>query len=142
MYFEEDDFTIQGPNHNILRLDKGESASLNIHIKNNDDVPHQITMNDSRGVGVSGTFESFSFEPEQFTVLPHQTNSTKLHITVSNSTDTHFKICHVSCSKRYLWDEGTWVFIVVDREIDEFVEPFDEGRDAWTCIWAPGCGNL
>ncbi len=122
LYFEEEDFTTQGPNHNILMLNKGESASLNIHIKNNDDIPHQITMNDSRGVGVSGLFESFSFEPEQFTVLSHQTNSTKLHLTISNNADTHSKFVTFLAQSDSFGMRGLGFFIVVDREIGEFVD--------------------
>ena len=122
LYFEEDDFTTQGPNHNILKLNKGESATLNIYIKNNDDTPHHITMNDSRGVGVSGTFESFSFEPEQLTVLPHQTNSTKLHLTVSKNTDTHSKFVTFLAQSDSFGMRGIGFFIVVDREIGELVD--------------------
>ena len=122
LYFKEDDFTAQGPNHNILKLDKGESATLNIYIKNNDDVSHQITMNDSRGVGVSGAFESFSFEPEQLTVLPHQTNSTKLHLTVSKDTDTHSKFVTFLAQSDSFGMRGIGFFIVVDSEIGELVD--------------------
>lgn len=122
MHFKEDEFTKQGPNHNILRLDKEESATLNVYIKNNDNVPHQISMKDPRGVGISGTFESFFFEPEQFTILPQQTNSTKLHLTVSNYTDTHSKLVTFLAQSDTFGMRGIGFFIVVDREIDEYVD--------------------
>jgi len=88
VYLSSDDFTTQGPNHNILVLDRGNSTAVNVYVKNNDDAPHKITLF-SPTDSSSSTFSMFEFRPSEVLVLPHETNSAKLPLTVSNDTDTH-----------------------------------------------------
>ena len=121
VYLSVDDFTVQGPNHNILALDRGESATLTIHVKNNDDKPHQITLKDPKGPK-SGLFETFHFEPEQITVMPHQTKSTQLHITISKDTHTHSSLVTFLGESDTFGMKGLGFFVVVDREINDHID--------------------
>ena len=121
VYFSPDDFTAQGPNHNILALDRGDSAALTVYVKNNDDKPHQITLKDPRGPNL-GLFETFSFEPEQITVMPHQTNSTKLYLTISKDTHTHSSLVTFIGQSATFGMKGLGFYVVVDREIDDYVD--------------------
>ena len=121
IYLSNDDFTAQGPNHNILALDRGESATLTVHVENNDDRPHQITLKDPGGPDL-GLFETFRFEPEQITVMPHQTNSTHLYLTISKDTDTHSSLVTFLGQSSTFGMKGLGFFVVVDREIDDYVD--------------------
>ena len=121
VYFLADDFTAQGPNHNILALDRGESATLSVYVKNNDDKPHQITLKDPRGPNL-GLFETFRFEPEQITVMPNQTESAKLYLTISKDTGTHSSFVTFLGQSDTFGMKGLGFFVVVDREIDDYID--------------------
>ena len=121
IYLLTDDFTAEGPNHNILALDKGESATITVHVKNNDDKPHQIILKDPRGPNL-GLFETFRFEPEQITVMPHQTSSTQLYLTISKDTNTHSSFVTFLGQSSIFGMKGLGFFVVVDREIDDYID--------------------
>ena len=121
VYLSSDDFTAQGPNHNILALNRGESATITVYVKNYDDKPHQITLKDPRGPNL-GLFETFRFEPEQIMVMPHQTNSTQLYLTISNETNTHSSFVTFLGQSSTFGMKGLGFFVVVDREIDDYVD--------------------
>jgi len=121
VYLLDDDFTTHGPNHNILALGKGESAILTVYVKNNDDKPHQITLKDPRGPDL-GLFETFRFEPEQIMVMPHQTNSTQLYLTISKDTSTHSSFVTFLGQSATFGMKGIGFFVVADREIDGYVD--------------------
>ncbi len=102
-------------------MDRGESATITVHVKNNDDKPQQITLKDPRGPNL-GLFETFRFEPERITVMPHQTNSTQLYLTISKDTGTHSSFITFLGQSTTFGMRGLGFFIVVDREIDDYVD--------------------
>lgn len=117
----EDDFTTQGPNHNILVLQRGQSATITITLENNDDVSHQITLKDPRPTNLS-LFDSFVFEPEQLNVLPHQKNSTKLHLTISEDTDVHTSFITFLAQSKDFGMKGIGFYLMIDEGYDELVD--------------------
>lgn len=128
IYFSEDDFTTQGPNHNILVLEKGHSATININIKNNDKTTHQIKL--QRMVDLSpDTFASFLFEPNEITVLPDSISSAKLHITVSNETDMHTSFIPILAQSRTFGMKGAGFFLVINPD-EQFVKLADRALRA------------
>jgi hypothetical protein len=124
LYFQEEDFTTQGPNHNILVLEQGESAAVTIHVKNNDDIPHRITLQNPDSD--SNVFSSFVFEPKEMLVLPNDTNSTKLYMTIANKTDTHTTFVTFLGQSDSFGMRGLGFYLAIekeDREIDyEFID--------------------
>lgn len=121
----EEDFTTQGPDHNILVLEQGDSAAVTVHVKNNDDVSHRITLK-SPTDSDSDVFSSFVFEPKEIVVLPNGTNSTKLHMTIANKTDTHTTFVTFLGQSDSFGMRGLGFYLAVekeDREIDfEFID--------------------
>lgn len=113
-----EDFTTQGPNHNILVLNRGNSTEINISVKNNDDVSHTIRFH-SPTDSDSSTFSMFKFEPKEILVLPNQVNSTKLYMTVSNQTDTHTTFVTFLGQSDVFGMKGLGFYLVVD---DEFIQ--------------------
>ena len=116
VYLSDDDFTVQGPNHNILVLEKGHSATVNIHVRNNDDIPHKITLSSPTDAD-SSTFSRFEFKPSEILVLPHETNSSaKLHLTVSNKTDTHSTFVTFLGQSDVFGMKGMGFYVVVNED--------------------------
>ncbi len=118
VYISDDDFTTQGPNHNIMILDRGNSTTINVHVKNNDDVPHKIRLH-SPTDSDSATFSMFKFDPEEILVLPNEINSTKLYMTVANNTDTHTTFVTFLGQSNTFGMKGLGFYLVVG---DDFVQ--------------------
>ena len=117
LYLSATDFTSQGPNHNILVLNKGNSTGINVYVKNNDTVPHKVRLF-SPTDSDSSTFSRFEFEPKEILVLPNQTNSAKLYMTVSNQTDTHSTFITFLGHSETFGMRGLGFYLVVN---DDFV---------------------
>jgi len=117
VYMSDDDFTTQGPNHNIMILDRGNSTTINVYIKNNDDVPHKIRLH-SPTDSDSTTFSIFKFDPEEILVLPNEINFTKLYMTVANNTDTHTTFVTFLGQSNTFGMKGLGFYLVVN---DDFV---------------------
>ncbi len=117
----EDDFTTQGPNHNILVLNKGNSTEINVYVKNNDDVPHTIRLF-SPTDSDSSTFSTFKFQPKEILVLPNNINSTKLYMTVSNQTDTHSTFVTFLGQSDVFGMKGLGFYLVVDDEFSQWTD--------------------
>lgn len=113
VYLSSGDFTTRGPNHNILVLDRGNSTSVNVYVKNNDDIPHKIVLSSPTDSN-SSTFSMFEFRPSEVLVLPHQTNSAKLHMTVSYNTDTHSTFVTFLGQGDVFGMKGAGFYLVVD----------------------------
>lgn len=118
MYLSEPDFTTQGPNHNILVLNRGNSTEINVYVKNNDDIPHKIRFY-SPTYSSSSTFSRFEFKPQEILVLPDKINSTKLYMTVSNQTDTHSTFVTFLGQSDIFGMKGLGFYVVVN---DDFVQ--------------------
>jgi len=117
----QDSFTEKGPSHYILILEKGQSATIDITIQNNDDKPHDITLKNPRPLK-SNLFDAFSFEPKNVTVPPHQKNSTKLFIKIAEDTNVHSSFTTFLAQSDKFGMKGIGFVLVVDGEIDELTD--------------------
>ena len=118
VYLSATDFTTQGPNHNILVLNKGNSAGISVYVKNNDILPHKVRLS-SPTDSDSSTFSRFEFEPKEILVLPNKTNSSKLYMTISNQTDTHSTFVTFLGQSETFGMRGLGFYLVVN---DDFVQ--------------------
>ena len=121
VYLSPDDFTTQGPNHNILILDSGQSTTVNVSVKNNDDIPHKIRLYGPNNSDLRA-FSLFKFEPEEIVVLPHKTNSTKLYMTVANQSGIGSTFVTFLGQSDIFGMRGLGFFLVIDDGLNELVD--------------------
>jgi hypothetical protein len=119
------DFDAQGPNHQILILKPGESASIPIKITNHDSVQHQISFGIPFPGNISNFIENYSFEPQSIQVPANSEKQILLHIQVKNNTDSHWgKFDFFAKSKSFGVVGKSFYIVVGDKktEIDPFVD--------------------
>lgn len=121
------DFDAQGPNHQILIINKDEAKSVPIKITNQDSIQHEISFGIPFPENISNLVESYSFEPQTIQVPSNSEGQAMLHIQIKNNTDSHWGKFDFFAQSKSFGVVGKSFYIVIGNkekptEIDPFVD--------------------
>ena len=109
----DNDFTTSGPNHEILIINKNQTATINILISNKDSTPHQISLEIPYHENLSNVLESFSFDTSTITVLPNSQENVLMHLKTKPNTDVGFSSIQILAKSDSFGMKGKSFFLVI-----------------------------
>jgi len=116
-------FDAQGPNHQILILKVGQSASIPIKITNKDSIQHEIFLDVPFSGNISNLVEDYSFDPQTIQVPANSQAQTTLHIQVKNNTDSTWSRFDFHAKSKSFGTVGKSFYIVIGDKKNPQIDP-------------------